>query len=287
MWIGHLSNKYRIRQYLGSGAYSDVFLAIERLTDRMVVVKGVRKSSYCYHRLRFLLSELQIMARIAQHPNIAQLHTVEPATGGDDDDYIAWLIIEYVEGQDLHALIQAAGPLSLANTLGIGLQIFRAIAHIHDHRIIHRDVKPSNCLVTPDQKVKIIDFGVACGFDEPTDVAGTRSYMAPEAYYTASHYSNDLYSTAVTLFVVVTGRLPFSGGIREKLAGNIDHLDEVPEKLHDFFQKALDPDPYKRYRDANEMYDKLNYIFQQENEQHTTMPMAAANPAVERGSSLG
>ena len=267
MQIGHLIEKYRVIEPIGSGAFSEVFLAQEEMTGRKVAMKGLRKIDYPPNRMKFLLTEFQAMSKISGHRNIVSLYTVEPGA----DDYIAWIVMEYVEGKSLHDLMQE-GALSLTDTLNIGLDICRGLKEAHAHKIMHRDIKPENILLTADRDAKIIDFSVARIFSETTEfaqtVVGTRSYMAPEQHYGSYDYCSDLYNTGITLFLAVTGQFPFSGEHNEieekKAAGEIEEIDRSPEVLHNFFQKALHPQLSERHQSAAEMHDELNCILQDE-----------------------
>ena len=259
--------KYRLLEYLNSGGFSSVFRAREEMTNRDVAIKALTKTAYPPSRMRFLLNEFQAMSKIWGHPNIVSIHTVEPGT----DDYVAWIVMEYVEGKSLHELMQE-GPLSLTDTVNIGLDICRGLKAAHAHKIMHRDIKPQNILLTPDKQAKVADFSIARIFGEGTEfaetVAGTRRYMAPEQHYGAYDYRADLYSTALILYQAVTGRFPFSGEHkdidRKKAAGEIEEIDRCPEVLRNFLQKALHRQLSERHQNATEMYEELDQIRQDE-----------------------
>ena len=255
--------KYRLQEFLNSGGFSSVFRAREELTNREVAIKALAKTAYPASRMKFLLNEFQAMSKIWGHPNIVSIHTVEPGT----DDYVAWIVMEYVEGKSLHELMQE-GPLPLTDTINIGLDICRGLKAAHAHKIMHRDIKPQNILLTTDKQAKVADFSIARIFGETTEfaetMAGTRRYMAPEQHYGAYDYRADLYSTALILYQAVTGRFPFSGENREidkkKAAGEIEEIDRCPEVLRNFLQKALHRQLSERHQNATEMYDELDRI---------------------------
>ena len=255
--------KYRLLEFLNSGGFSSVFRAREEMTNRIVALKALAKTAYPASRMKFLLNEFQAMSKIWGHPNIVSILTVEPGT----DDYVAWIVMEYVEGKSLHELMQE-GPLSLTDTINIGLDICCGLKEAHAHKIMHRDIKPQNILLTTDKQAKVADFSIARIFGETTEfaetMAGTRRYMAPEQHYGAYDYRADLYSTALIIYQAVTGRFPFSGENKEiekkKAAGEIEEIDRCPEELRNFLQKALHRQLAERHQDAAEMYDDLDRI---------------------------
>ena len=255
--------KYRLLAFLNSGGFSSVFRAREEMTNRIVAIKALAKTAYPSSRMRFLLNEFQAMSKIWGHPNIVSIHTVEPGT----DDYVAWIVMEYVEGKSLYELMQE-GPLQLTDTLNIGLDICRGLKEAHAHKVMHRDIKPENILLTTDKQAKVADFSIARIFGEATEfagtMAGTRRYMAPEQHYGAYDYRADLYATALILYQAVTGRFPFSGENGEiekkKAAGEIEEIDRCPEVLRNFLEKALHRQLSERHQNAAEMYKELDRI---------------------------
>lgn len=259
--------KYRLLEFLNSGGFSSVFRAREEMTNRIVAIKALAKTAYPASRMKFLLTEFQAMSKIWGHPNIVSIHTVEPG----EDDYVAWIVMEYVEGKSLHDLMQE-GALSLTDTLNIGLDICRGLKEAHAHKIMHRDIKPQNILLTTEKEAKVADFSIARIFGETTEfaetIAGTLRYMAPEQHYGAYDYRADLYSTALILYQAVTGRFPFSGENKEidkkKAAGEIEEIYRCPEVLRNFLQKALHRQLPERHRSADEMYEELDRIRQDE-----------------------
>lgn len=259
--------KYRLLEFLNSGGFSSVFRAREEMTNRIVAIKALAKTAYPASRMKFLLTEFQAMSKIWGHPNIVSIHTVEPG----ENDYVAWIVMEYVEGKSLHDLMQE-GTLSLTDTLNIGLDICRGLKTAHAHKIMHRDIKPQNILLTTEKEAKVADFSIARIFGETTEfaetMAGTRRYMAPEQHYGAYDYRADLYSTALILYQAVTGRFPFSGENKEmdkkKAAGEVEEIHRCPEVLRNFLQKALHRQLSERHQSADEMYEELDRLRQDE-----------------------
>ncbi len=283
--------KYRLLELLGSGSFSSVFRAREEMTNRTVAIKALSKDAYPADRMRYLLTELQAMSNISGHPNIVSIHTVEPGK----DDYLAWIVMEYIEGKNLHTLVQQ-GDLTINDVLNIGIDICNGLKAAHAHNILHRDIKPQNILLTSKKVAKIADFSIARIFGESTEFAvtmtGTRRYMAPEQNYGAYDYRADLYATGLVLYETTTKQFPFSGEAdeidRKKASGEIENLDKCPEIFRNFFLKALHREVDKRYQTAAEMYDELDRIrsWQYEQQAAALIAESADSPATELASAL-
>ena len=255
MEIGELIlDKYRVLNKLGEGAFSVVFRACEEMLNRSVAIKALKKAEYTPDRMQSLLAnEFQSMAKLAGHPNVVTIHTVEPGK----DIYSAFIVMECLESS-LDRLMRD-GPMGLTETFNIGLDICRGLQAAHAQKIIHRDIKPQNILLTTDKQAKIADFGIARILSDTTEYAKTRAgtlrYMAPEQFSGKYDYRVDLYATAVVLYEMMTGQLPFSGD-----DGKIEGIGKCPEVLRGFFKKALQRAPKERYQSAEEMCDALDRI---------------------------
>ncbi len=264
MEIGELIlDKYRVLNKLGEGTFSVVFRASEEMLNRIVAIRALNKKEYLSDKMQSLLAnEFQSMIKLAGHPNVVTIHTVEPGK----DIYEAFIVMECVESS-LERLMRD-GPMGLTETLNIGLDICRGLQAAHAQKIIHRDIKPQNILLTTDKQVKIAGFSIACILSDTPEyaktVVGTRRYMAPEQTSGKYDYRVDLYATALVLYEMMTGQLPFSGNeeeiARKKGSGEIEGMDKYPGMLRGFFQKALQPRPEERYQNAEEMYDALARI---------------------------
>ncbi len=283
--------KYRLLDYLSSGSFSSVFRAREEMTNRIVAIKALSKDAYPADRMRYLLTELQAMSNIWGNPNIVSIHTVEPGR----DNCLAWIVMEYIEGENLHQLVQQ-GDLSLNDVLNIGIGICNGLKAAHAHNILHRDIKPQNILLTVDKEAKIADFSIARIFGESTEFAvtmtGTRRYMAPEQHYGAYDYRADLYATGLVLYEALTKQFPFSGEAdeidRKKAAGEIENLEQCPEEFRNFAIKALNRDVDKRFQTAAEMYEELDRIRRWKYEQQASVLIAEStnSPATELAKAL-
>lgn len=278
--------KYRILDYLSGGSFSSVFSAREEMTNRIVAIKALSKDAYPADRMHYLRKELQAMSNLWGHPNIVSIHTVEPGK----DKCLAWIVMEYVEGDNLHQLIQQE-DLTVNDVLNIGIGICNGLKMAHSHNILHRDIKPQNILLTPDKEAKIADFSIARIFGESTEYAvtmtGTRRYMAPEQHYGVYDYRADLYATGLVLYEALTKQFPFSGEVeeidRKKASGEIENLEKCPEEFRNFAVKALNRDVEKRYQTADEMYEELDRIRRWKYEQQASVLIAGStnSPATE------
>ncbi|MFB3040526.1 MAG: serine/threonine protein kinase [Candidatus Poribacteria bacterium] len=261
---GLVLGKYRIEKLINTGSFASVFRAKEEFTNRAVAIKALSKSIYPSGRMRYLLTELSAMGMNWGHQNIVSLYTVEPG----DDEYVAYIVMEYVDGPSLRKLM-AVKPPPPNSAINIALDICRGLIAAHDRNIIHRDIKPQNILMTSDRVAKISDFGVACILEATNEyaetVAGTRKYMAPEQYEGNYDYRIDLYSTGLICYEMFVGSFPFQGRNHDEIqmmkqCKELQFPDELSEDLRKFLQKALHSDPRARYQTAMEMYNDLDRI---------------------------
>ena len=261
---GLVLGKYRIEKLINNGSFASVFRAKEEFTSRTVAIKVLPKSIYPSGRMRYLLTELSAMGRNWGHSNIVSIHTVEPG----DDEYVAYIVMEYVDGPSLRQLITAT-PLRRNLALNIALDICRGLIAAHGQNIIHRDIKPQNILLTSDATAKISDFGVARILEASTDYAGTitgtRRYMAPEQYEGSYDYRVDLYSTGLILYEMFMGKFPFRGKTQaeiqvRKQSEEIEIDYKLPEDMREILRRALHRDTQIRYQTASDMYEDLNRV---------------------------
>ena len=261
---GLVLGKYRIEKLINNGSFASVFRAKEEFTNRTVAIKVLPKSIYPSGRMRYLLTELSAMGRNWGHSNIVSIHTVEPG----DDEYVAYIVMEYVDGPSLRQLLTAT-PLRRNLAVNIALDICRGLIAAHEQNIIHRDIKPQNILLTADQVAKISDFGVARILEASTDYAGTitgtRRYMAPEQYEGSYDYRADLYSTGLILYEMFMGRFPFRGKTQaeiqvRKQSEEIEFDYKLPEDMREILQRALHRNAQTRYQTASELYNDLDHI---------------------------
>lgn len=265
-----LAERYRIEQVIGVGGMGAVYRALHVVIDKLVAVK-VLSPEYSGRESdskRFMI-EAQAASRI-RHPNV-----VDITDFGYTDDGRPYLVMEYLEGQDLESLIQDRGALCFEEACSYIEQIGAALTAAHANGVVHRDMKPENCfLVQHDggQQIKVLDFGIAKILDDHLETGersltgqgliGTPEYIAPELVRGAAPDRRvDVYALGIVLYFLLTGDVPFrSGHYMETLTQQL--LEDVPpirERLHDkstplavdaVVEKCLCKDPEERYQDV-------------------------------------
>jgi serine/threonine protein kinase/photosystem II stability/assembly factor-like uncharacterized protein len=215
--IGQTLDHYRILAQIGEGGMGVVYRARDEVLNRDVALKLLAHGALDKVGPGHLLREAQTASSLS-HPNICTIHQV----GETGNDF--YVVMELIEGRSLGDLITATG-LSMEIVTRYGTQIADALAHAHDRGIVHRDLKGSNVMVTPEGRVKVLDFGLATRLDREeiseltlsydsleSKLVGTLPYMAPEVLrgQKADHLS-DLWSLGVLLYEAAAGKLPFRG----------------------------------------------------------------------------
>jgi serine/threonine protein kinase len=258
-----LNGRYRLVAQQGSGGMAVIYKATDLALGRTVAVKVLRPS---------LTSDPEFLKRFRQearnvanlsHPNIVTVHDV----GQDGNTH--YIVMEYVDGEDLKRLIRASAPFSIDRALSIAIKICAGVGYAHRAGLIHADVKPQNVLVTESDHVKVTDFGIAQALSatQPRErqkvVWGSPHYFSPEqAQGEPPTPASDVYSIGVVLFEMLTGRLPFVGNDQQELA--MAHIRETPPNPSDYnpnisvhldriLQKVLSKEPASRYRTADQL----------------------------------
>jgi serine/threonine protein kinase len=217
-----VAQRYQLVREIGRGGMGAVWYALDTVLERPVALKqvGLLPGSEVAD-LERVRREARVSAMLS-HPNVVAVFDLA------DEGERHWLVMEYVEGDTLAELIRREGSLSPDRTAGIVAQAARALGAAHDAGIVHRDVKPSNILVTPDGVAKLGDFGIARTGEDPTltrtgMVTGSPGYIAPEVAtgQTASPAS-DVWSLGATVYHAVSGTLPYATG--ENLMGALYRL---------------------------------------------------------------
>ncbi|MFC1603899.1 protein kinase [Planctomycetota bacterium] len=227
--VGQRIGDFEIVAIVGRGGMGVVYRARDTRLDRTVAIKSIPPglASSPNARMRFK-REAKLLASL-NHPNIAVIHDII-----EQDEGVSYLILEYVLGETLTERI-AREPLKLEEILSIGRQVAEAVSAAHEKGIVHRDLKPSNIKITPDGRVKVLDFGLAkSSVDEgkrtqttvtqPGRVIGTPAYMSPEqARGKDTDHRTDIWSFGCIMYQMLTGRLPFEGETAtDTLAGIIE-----------------------------------------------------------------
>jgi len=253
---------YRIEKRLGEGGIGEVFRAVDESLARNVAIKRLRPELAARETLvaRFRL-EAQTLARL-NHPNIATLYALTL------HERTLCMVMEYVEGETVSALLRQRGPLALEPALRLAFQALAGIGYAHGRGVIHRDIKGSNLMLDASGTLKIMDFGIArvLGGERHTragQLVGTPEFMAPEQIRGEdADERSDLYSLAVLLYALVAGRPPFRARSDyhvmkaqvESPPPRLRDLDpSLPRALDDVLSRALAKDPEARFASAAEM----------------------------------
>lgn len=265
---------YEVESVLGRGAMGMVYLARDRRIGRKVALKTVHveerfddesEANEFYKRLQ---REAELCGSL-QHPNIVTLY--EP---GYDNDTIAWLATEYIDGESLRERMKKRKPLPLAEALRIAEDILRGLAFAHTKGIVHRDIKPANILLTASGEAKIADFGIARPLDSNLtavgEMLGTPSYMSPEQVKcTAVTARSDLFSVGAVLYEMATGVKAFAANDVSAILRNVVELEpppahevhaQVPPALSVFLEKMMAKNPEKRHQSAGAALQDLQSI---------------------------
>ena len=252
---------YHIEEKIGSGGMGLVYKAFDTVLERHVAIKVMHQ-----HLLddkqnadRFM-NEARAAAKLT-NPSIVTIFEI------GDDESGRYIVMEYVEGKPLSNFIITDAALAVPRTLHLQRQILEALATAHDHGVLHRDIKPENVLVTKDDVVKILDFGIARinagqGLTMAGDVLGTIEYMAPEQMMgDVIDARADLYSAGVLLYNMLTGHLPFTGDsavtilykqLNEPPVPPGFYNKAIPAPLENVVMRGLSKSPDERWQTAAE-----------------------------------
>lgn len=265
---------YVLQRCIGQGGMGQVYEAIHKKMERRVALKVMHaKQTGDPQIVRRFQREVRAAARL-QHPNIVT------AFDAGESDGIHFLVMELVQGRDLGAIIQAEGPLSLSKTIDCLLQTCRGLDYAHRMGIYHRDIKPNNLLMDSNGVIKILDMGLArfqslsIGGGLPNDqsdshsIVGSVDFMAPEQAINSNQadHRSDIYSLGCTLYFLLTGRAPYSGGTvmecliahREARIPSLKLVhNEVSDSLEELFQKMLAKNPADRPQSTMDIINKL------------------------------
>lgn len=269
--------RYRIVHTVGAGATADVYKAVHLYLGKTFALKAVHRGRFeDPDREDIFLREARVLSQL-HHPNIIQVTDF-----GTDAVFGAYLVAEYLRGETLLSRMARTRRLSVAFSLHLGLQLAEALRYMHDQQLIHCDVKPENVfLCDPPRGVrqrplaKLIDFGLSHSIVHGTGrtehgVGGTPLYAAPEQLAgRPPHPSMDIYGVGVLLYEMITGKLPFSGSLRELLTQKTDGAPPPPGALLDkplddgvqaLILRALAADPAQRHSNMAEVVFELRTV---------------------------
>ena len=259
-----VADRYEILEKIGTGGMSDVYRAKDHKLNRHVAVK-VLKQEFSENKdfLQKFRSEAQSAAGL-MHPNIVNVYDVGEESGSH------YIVMELVEGITLKKYIEKKARLSVREAVSIAIQVAQGIEAAHNNHIIHRDIKPQNVIISMDGKVKVTDFGIAKAATSNTitsNVMGSVHYTSPEQVRGGfSDEKSDIYSLGITLFEMLTGRVPFNGDttvavaikhIQEPMPSPRDFVPEIPVSLEKIVLKCTQKSPDRRYQSAPELIEDL------------------------------
>ena len=256
---GQIIGKYKILSTIGSGGFGTVYLADDTWIDKKVALKVPHKQGVDFGEL---LREPRLLASL-NHPNIVTILTAEK------QENVFFIVMEFVPGETLEGIITRDGPLDVARALDYTCQIANAIDHAHKHGVLHRDLRPSNVLVTGNGLLKVADFGTSRFLEiaaHGTTVIGSPPYMAPEQFHGKAVFASDIYSLGVTMYQMLTGTLPYAtpspADLDRLMAGDLVvpprlRNTKIPKALSDVVMKAMAPVIHDRYQRAHELLDDV------------------------------
>lgn len=262
-----LNGRYKIVDRLGEGGMADVYLAQDLILDREVAVKLLRLDFRDNPKAKKRFQHEALAATELDNPHIVGIYDVDEVEG------MQYLVMEYVNGEDLNQYIKDHFPIPYAQVVDIMEQICSAVGEAHRHNIIHRDLKPQNILVDKNGYIKITDFGISRLESEDTmtqtkSIIGSIHYLSPEQIKgQMATKQSDIYSLGIILYEVLTGKVPFTGDTAVSIA--IKHSQEpmpsvrdfdprIPQALENVVLKATTKDPKDRYQTVGDLAADLN-----------------------------
>ena len=259
-----IGDRYEILEKIGTGGMSDVYKAKCHKLNRYVAVKVLKQE---FSENENFVSKFRIEAQAAaslMHPNIVNVYDV----GAENDIY--YIVMELVEGITLKKYIERKARLSYKEAVSIAIQVSMGIEAAHNNHIIHRDIKPQNIIISREGKVKVTDFGIAKAATSNTitsNVMGSVHYTSPEqARGGYSDEKSDIYSLGITLFEMLTGRVPFNGEttvaiaikhIQEEMTSPKEFVPEIPGSVEAIVMKCCQKSPDRRYQNMAEVIADL------------------------------
>ena len=277
----YVINRYEIIAKIGSGGMADVYKAKDHVLNRLVAIKVLKQE---YSTDATFVKKFRVEAQSAaglSHPNIVSVYDV------GEDDGVYFIVMELVQGITLKNYIDMKGKLDIREALNISVQIASGLSAAHENRIIHRDIKPQNIIMSRDGKVKVTDFGIAKVADSTTvttTAAGTVHYISPEqARGGYSDERSDIYSLGITMYEMVTGRVPFEGETNVAVA--LMHIQSemvpprklepsIPVSFEKIILKCTQKKPERRYASAKELIADLRKVLTHPDGEYVVIPGA-------------
>ena len=264
---GFFLGKYKLLRHLGSGGMSSVYLAQHRISEQLRAIKVLprKKVSDKSYLDRFYL-EARAAASL-NHPNVVRIYDI---CNENDTHY---MVMEYVQGQDLYELVTAGGAVEIEEAINYVAQAAEGLAHAHERDLVHRDIKPANLLKTDQGDIKILDLGLALVSQDESEsltvlhnekVMGTADYLSPEQAVNSHDVDSraDIYSLGCTLYYLLVGHPPFpKGSLAQRIPMHqskepVDIREgrpDCPDSLAHVCQKMMKKNPEQRYQNCAEV----------------------------------
>lgn len=260
----YLSGRYQVLSKIGAGGMADVYKAKDCMLNRYVAVKVLKKE---YREdenfVKKFRSEAQAAAGLL-NPNIVNVYDV------GEDRGLYYMVMELVEGITLKEYVHKKGKLSSKEAISIAIQMCTGIEAAHNHHIIHRDIKPQNIIISKEGKVKVTDFGIAKATTSQTvstSAMGSVHYVSPEqARGGYCDEKSDIYSAGITMYEMVTGRVPFDGDstvsvamkhLQENITPPSEYTPDLYPALEKIILKCTQKSAERRYQSAGELIQDL------------------------------
>ncbi|MBO5564884.1 MAG: Stk1 family PASTA domain-containing Ser/Thr kinase [Lachnospiraceae bacterium] len=263
--IGTLvADRYEILDKIGTGGMSDVYKAKDHKLNRLVAVKMLKTE---LSENADFVSKFRVEAQAAaglMHPNVVNVYDVGEEKG------VNYIVMELVDGITLKKYIEKKARLSVKEAISIAIQVSMGLEAAHKNHIIHRDIKPQNIIISKEGKVKVTDFGIAKAATSNTitsNVMGSVHYTSPEqARGGYSDEKSDIYSLGVTIFEMLTGRVPFTGEttvaiaikhIQSEMPSPCEYVPEIPVSVEQIVMKCCEKSPDRRYQNMSDLIADL------------------------------
>ena len=259
-----IADRYEVLEKIGTGGMSVVYKAKDHKLNRFVAVKILKQE---FSDNANFVSKFRVEAQAAaglMHPNIVNVYDV------GDEHGMYYIVMELVDGITLKKYIEKKSRLSAKEAVSIAIQVAMGLEAAHRNHIIHRDIKPQNIIISKDGKVKVTDFGIAKAATSNTitsNVMGSVHYTSPEqARGGYSDERSDIYSLGITIFEMLTGRVPFNGEttvaiaikhIQEPMPSPRDFVPDIPVSVERIVLKCCEKSPDRRYQNITELIDDL------------------------------
>lgn len=262
-----LGSRYQILRVLGEGGMGAVYQARDQELDRIIALKVIRPELAGNPAILQRFKQELILARNITHKNVVRIFDLGEADG------IKFITMEYIEGEDLRAILKRDGKFTPKNAVRVIEQVCRALEVAHTEGVIHRDLKPQNIMRDFQGRIVVMDFGLARSLDSTSGMTqtgalvGTLEYMSPEqALGTELDQRSDLFTLGLIFFELLTGRTPYKADTAlaslmkrtQERAVPVSQIDNsVPKALSNIVARCLERDPHLRYHNAHEILQQL------------------------------